>query len=123
MHNSLWQQAEEEELEEAKGKSEAGPIMPVLQHLQTVAVEVNVAIKIHVMESFHGDLVLPAVLDLIRIILEGKIMLDWATRKLNLIVLSWSERRCDSPEGDKDGDGGKKGEEDCGLQTAADFPC
>jgi hypothetical protein len=122
VHNKLGCEAEEDVLEEANGKLEAGPIVSVLKHLETVAIEVGIAVKVHGVEGFHGDLAPPAVLNLIGIVLEGQVVLDGAAWELDLLVLAGDEGRRDIPEGDQDGDGGEEGKEDCGLQAAPDFP-
>lgn len=122
MHDELWCEAEKDVLENSNGKSEAGPIVPVLQNLQSIAIELDFTVKVHVLESLHGDLVPAAILDLIGIALEGKVMLDGASRKLDLVVLARAEGRHGRPESDQDGDGGEEAKEDGGLQPAADFP-
>jgi hypothetical protein len=96
--------------------------MSVLQDLQTIAVEFNLAIEIHVVESLHRDFIPSAVLNLIRLILEGKVMLDWAAGESGLFVLARSKHRVEQPEGGEDGDRGEEGEEDGGLQSASDLP-
>ena len=122
MHNHLRCETEEHEFEEADSKSEACPIMSVLEHLKTVAIEVYFTIEVHVVECLHGDLVPPTILEFIRLSLEGKVVLDWATRKLHLFVLARSKRRDESPEGEQDRDGGEEAEKDCGLQTTPNLP-
>ena len=65
--------------------------MPVLQGLQAIAVELNLATKIHIVESLHGNLVPPTVLGLVGFILEGKVMLDGTSWKPGLFVFARSE--------------------------------
>jgi hypothetical protein len=122
MHDELWCEAEEDVFKDANGKSEAGPVVPVLQNLQGIAIELNVAVKVHVLESLHGDLVPAAVPDLIGIALEGKVMFDGAPWELDLVVLARAEGRYSGPECDQNRDGGEETKEDGGLQSAADFP-
>lgn len=122
VHDELRCEAKEDMLEEANCKLEAGPIVSVLKHLETVAIEVDIAVKVHRVESFHGNLTPPAVLDLIGIILERQVVLDRAAWELDLLVLARDERRRDIPEADQDGDGGEKGKENCSLQATPDFP-
>jgi hypothetical protein len=122
MHDHLRGETEKDEFEEAESKSEARPIVPVLQYLKAVAIEVDVPIKVHVVERLKGNLVSSTILGLIGVMLEGQVVLDWATRKLDFLVLAWAERRRDSPEGHQDRDGGEEAKEDCGLQAASDFP-
>jgi hypothetical protein len=122
VHDNLRCEAEEDELEEADSEPEARPVMSVLQHLEAVTVEVDIALKVHVVEGLHGDLVPSTVLELIRMVLEGQVVLDWAARELDFFVLAGDEGRRDTPEGDEDRDGGEEAEEDCGLQATTDLP-
>lgn len=122
MHDNLGGKAEEDKLEETDSKSEACPVMSVFQHLETVTIHVNLAIKVHVIESLHGDLVSSTVLELIGRVLEGKVVLNWAAGKLDLLVLAGDERRRQRPESDQDRDGGEEAKEDGSLQTTADLP-
>ena len=70
VHDNLRCEAEEDELEETDGEPEARPVMSVLHHLEAVTIEVDIALKVHVVEGLHGDLVSSTVLELIRIVLE-----------------------------------------------------
>jgi hypothetical protein len=122
VHNNLGREVEEDEFEQADGKSEAGPIMSVLQNLQTIAIELDVAIKVHVVESLHRNLVPTAVFNLVGFILEGEIVLDRTSRKSGLFILARSEGRCECPEAEEDREGGEETEENSGLQSTANFP-
>jgi hypothetical protein len=122
VHDNFRHEAEEDEFEQAQSKSEASPIMSVLQDLQAVAIELDLAIKIHIVESLHGDFVSPTVFGLIGFVLESKVVLDGASGKSGLFVLARSEHRMKLPERDEDRDGGKEAEEDGGLQSAANLP-
>jgi len=104
MHDNLRGETEEDEFEKAEGESEGCPIMSVLHDLQTVPVEVNVAIEVHVVEGLQWDLVLPAVSNPIGLILEGQVMFDRAPWISGLFVLAGGEGRCEGPEGEQDGD-------------------
>lgn len=122
MHDNLRNEAEEDEVEQAQSKSEASPIMSVLQNLQAVAIELDLAIKVHIVEGFHGDLVPPAIFNPIGVVLEGKVVLDRASRKSGLFVLAGSEHRMELPESHEDRNRGEKTEEYGGLQSTAYFP-
>lgn len=88
MHDDLGGKGEENELEQAQGEPEACPVMSVLQHLQGVTIEVNITIKVHVVEGLHGNLAVPSVLDLILFFLECEVVLDRATWQSNFVVLA-----------------------------------
>lgn len=98
MHDNFWDEAEQEELEQANGEPEACPVMSVFHHLQTITIELDITIKVHVMERLHRDLVPSAVLGLIGLILEGNVMFDRATRIFSFFVLAGSEGGCERPE-------------------------
>jgi hypothetical protein len=96
--------------------------MAVVQHLEGVAVEVDVTIEVHLVEGLHGDLVPAIVLGLVRRLLEGEIVLDRAAGEPGLLVLAGRDARGSEPEGGKQGKGGEEGDEDGCLQTAAYLP-
>lgn len=123
VHDNLWSKLEEDELEQADGEPEADPVGSVLENLEAVAVELNIAIEVHVVKGLHWDLALSTVLELVGLVLKGEVVLDWASWKLDLLVLARAHARHDSPERDEDWDRGEEGEEDGGLQASADLPC
>ena len=123
MHDDLWSELEEDELEQADSEAEVGPVGSVFEDLETVAVELNIAVKVHVVEGLHWDLALAAVLELVGLVLEGEVVLNWASWESGLLVLAWAHARHDKPERDEYWDGGEEGEEDGGLQASADLPC
>lgn len=88
MHNNFRGELEEDELEQAQGESKAGPIVSVLQDLQDVAVEINLAVKVLLHESFHRNLAVSTVFLLVFGIFEGKVVIDRATRELRLLGLA-----------------------------------
>lgn len=96
--------------------------MTVLQDLQGISVEGNLVVEVLLHEGLHGDLVPAAVCGLVCGILEGKVVLDWATWQDNLFILAGTEVGEEVPETDEDGDSGDETKEDGGLQTAADLP-
>jgi hypothetical protein len=91
VHDNFWRKGEEHKFEEADCESEACPVMPVFHHFQTISIEVNFAVEIHIVECLHWDLVLPTIFDLIGLILEGKVVFDWATRIPGFLVLARRE--------------------------------
>lgn len=109
-------------LEQRQSKSEACPIVPVLQNFQAVAIEVDLAIKEHTIEGLIRNLVVSAILGLILGILECEVVLNWAAWELGLLVLAGTEGRCQIPETDQDRDCCEEAEEDAGLQSSTDLP-
>jgi len=91
VHNNFWGKDKEDVLEQAKSKSEAGPVMSVLHNLQAVPIKVDIAIEIHTIERLQWNLVRPSVLKLIGLMFEGKIMFDGATRIFGFFVFAGRE--------------------------------
>lgn len=85
--------------------------MPVLHDLEAVTVEVDVAVKVHLVEGLHGDLVLAMVLGLVGGLLEGEVVLDGAAGISSLLVLARADGRHDQPEAGQQGDCGEEGKE------------
>jgi hypothetical protein len=122
VHNDFRCELEEDELEQADGESKAGPVGTVLEDLEAVAVELNIALKVHVVEGLDWDLGPSAVLELIGIVLEGEVVLDRATRKSHFLILAGAESRVKVPERNQERDRGEETEKNRRLQTATDFP-
>lgn len=122
VHDDFRCELEEDKFEQAQGKCEACPIMSVFQNLQTIAIELDVSIKVHVVESLHGDLVCASVLELVGLILECKVVLDRAPGVSGFLVLARTEPRMEGPECNENGDCCKEAEEDSSLQSTPDFP-
>ena len=96
--------------------------MAVLHDLEAVAVEVDVAVKVHLVEGLHGDLGLAMVLGLVGGLLEGEVVLNGTARELGLLVGAGAERRDEDPVAAEQRDGGEEGEEDGGLEATAQLP-
>ncbi len=122
VHNDFGKESQNEVFDETDGKLEARPVMSVLQDLETVAIEVHIPIEVHFVECLHRDLALSMVFGLVGGVLEGQVMLDGATRILDLLVLSRAHNRRGYPETTEDGNRGKQGEEDGSLETTTNLP-
>jgi hypothetical protein len=94
----------------------------VFHYLQTIPVEVNLAIKVHIVECLHGDLVGSSVLELVGLILERKVVFNRAAWNSGLFVLAGTEGRREVPETNQDRDRREETKEDTGLQPSADLP-
>lgn len=104
MHDQLRNHAEEKVFEKALGEPEAGPIVPPLHDLQTVSVEVDLAIEEHLLEGPHGDFGVSVVFDAILLLVERQVMFDRLSRKLGLLVLARCEYRGNNKVGSKQRD-------------------
>lgn len=122
MHEHLWNHAGEEEPDQTDGEAEVGPVVPIFHDLEAVTVEVDVTVKIHLVEGLHGYLVLAMILGLVGGLLEGKIVLDGTAWIPSLLVLSRADGGHDQPEAGQQGDSGEEGKEESGLVPTADLP-
>lgn len=122
MHNDLGNHAKEEKLDEANGEAEAGPVVSVLHNLETVTLEVDIAVKVLLVEGLHGDLLVTLVLVFVGLLLEVEVLLDGTAREAGLFVLSGGDGRDDQPEETEDGEIDDEGKEDGRLETTTDLP-
>lgn len=122
MHDDLGDHAEQEELDDMDGEAEASPVVAVLHDLEGVPVEVDVSIKVHLVERLHGDLVLAMVLGLVGRLLEGQVVLDGAAGVAGLLVLTRADRGDDDPVAAQDWDRREDGKEEGELEAAANLP-
>jgi hypothetical protein len=53
---------EEEEFKEVECKVEGRPVMPIFKYLQTISLELNIAVEIQCLKCVDRDFVLPAIL-------------------------------------------------------------
>lgn len=86
VNKHLRDHSSQEELEERQSELEASPIVTVFQNLQTIALERNITLEVHLMEGFHGDLSLALELQRILLLVELEITFDGLSRKLDLLV-------------------------------------
>jgi len=119
----LGDEAKQEVLEEAGGELEVGPVVTVLKSLQSIALEVNLAIEILLVKDNHGDLALSAVGGAVMLAVELQVVLDREATVLGLLSLARRNGGRDSPEGNQNGDAGEDSKEDGGVETSADLAC
>lgn len=122
MHDNLRRKLEEDKLEQAQCEPERCPVMSVFHYFQAIPIKVNLAIKVHVVKCLHWNLIASSVLELVGLVLEGKIVFDRAAWNSGLFILARTERRGKVPEADQDGNCGKDTKEYAGLQPSTDFP-
>ena len=82
-------------------------------------VEVDLALKVRVVEDLHGNFFLSVIEGLEFIVLDGDVPLDILARQNELLVLAFPVHGCHRPVGDYDRDTKHNDEEDIGLETAA----
>lgn len=114
------EEGEDDELEQVNGEGEVGPVVTVLQDLQDVAVELDLAVQVHLSEGLQGDLVTAAPLGLVFGALEGNVVLDGTTGQLHLLVGARAEGGGKGPVGDQQGEDEDEGKEEPGLLAATE---
>lgn len=96
------------------GKLKSSPVMPVLHDVQNITLEINLLVKVRVVENLHGDLSV-LVLFLKLLVLEVQIVADGFTGELDLFIHPLSEFRFKSPVCDSDRDTEENDEEPVSL--------
>lgn len=121
MQQQLGDEAEQEVLEETHGELEVGPVVTVLESLQSITLEVNLAIKVLLIEDLHGNLALAAVGGTVMLAVEVQVVLDGQATVLSLLGLAGRDGRGNSPESHENGDGSENGKENGGVEPSADL--
>ena len=80
-------------------------------------VEVDLSVKVRVMEDLHGNFFLSVIEGLEFIVLDGDVLLDIFARQNDLLVLAFPVHGCYCPVGDYDRDTKDDDEEDIGLES------
>jgi len=96
--------------------------MSVFQHLKHITLNVNTAIKVFFIESLQRNLATASILELVRLGVEGEVVLHWQTRIRSLFIFASRKGRGERPVACENGDGGEDGEEDGEFETTAYFP-
>ena len=122
VHDNLGHHAGQEVLDQAQGEAEVGPIVAVLENLEGITVEVNITVKIHLVEGLHWDLVTALVLGRVGGLFEGEVVLNATAGEPGLLVLTRRHGRRNQPESAEQGEGGQESDEERRLQTTADLP-
>lgn len=123
VEEDVGEEGEQEELEDANGEVKGGPVVAVLEDIEHVALDVDVAGKVHLVEGLHGDLgATGAVLGLVLGVLEGQVVVDGAAGQLDLVVDARAEVGLESPVCDQDGQEEDYDEEDDGLGATTNLP-
>lgn len=114
------EEGEDDELEQVHGEGEVGPVVAVLQDLQDVTVELDLAVQVHLSEGLQGDLVTAAPSGLVFGALEGDVVFDGTTGQLHLLVCARAEGGGKGPVGDQQGEDEDEGKEEPGLLATAE---
>ena len=103
MHDYFRSEGEENMFKETGSESEAGPVVSIFHHLQAITVEINLTIKVHIVECLHRNLVLASVLQPIGLVLERKVMLDWTSWESDFLIFARSHGRYHAPKSEEKG--------------------
>lgn len=72
--------------EQLQREGHFGPVMALLKHVQDVAIEINFALEIRVVEDLHGDFLLALVQLLELGVVDSDVLVNILARQLNLFV-------------------------------------
>lgn len=104
MDKHLWDHPGQEKLEERQSKLEASPVVTVFHNLQTIALERNITLEIHLVESLHRDLGLALELQCIFFLVELEVVFNGFAWELNLLIPPRREARFNGPVANQDWD-------------------
>jgi hypothetical protein len=122
VEEDITSESAEQELHERPGELEVSPVVAVLQNIENVAVDVNLAVDVHLGEVLERDLGAAVVLALEFVGLESQVRFNRAVGELGLVVNARAEARSPGPNDDQDREEKQDTEEGHGLPAATDFP-
>ena len=122
MDNHLGNHAEEEVLDQTESETGLGPVVAPFEDVEHVALELDLAIEVLLLESLDGDLLLAVVCIAVLLLVELEVVLDGLARELGLLVLAGRELRGQPPERPQNGEGGDQSNEDPCLQATSNLP-
>lgn len=88
MHKHFGNHPCEEEAKKTPCEFEVRPVMPVLQHLQRIALEIHRSVKVHLVEGLQWDLVLPAIRRSVLFIAKMQVAFHWPPRITRFFVFT-----------------------------------
>lgn len=91
VQDHLWDEAEKKDFEEIEREVEARPVVSILQYLETISFELDIAVKVQCLESVDWYFLLPFVLIFIRLLEEVHVGLDWSAGQVDFLVLAGCE--------------------------------
>ena len=116
----IWEEGEEDEMEESPCEGEVGPVMAVLHDIEAVAIELHVTVEVHLVECLHWDLVMAPPSLAVFFLLESYVVLDGAAGELDFVVDVWRVGRSYGPEADQNGQEEDQNEKDGRLEAATE---
>ena len=116
----IWEEGEEDEMEESPCEGEVGPVIAVLHDIEAVAIELCVTVKVYLIECLHWDLVTAAPSLAVFFLLKSYVVLDGAAGKLDFVVDVWRVGRSYGPETNQNGQEEDQNERDGRLEAATE---
>ena len=104
MQYHLWNEAEEEEFKDVERKVEGSPVMTVLQYLETVSFELNIAVEVQCLECVNWYLVPFFVFLPVRCVEEIQVGFDGSAGEFDFFVLARCETGGEVPETSEEGE-------------------
>lgn len=118
MHNGLWNKPRQKVPKQPDREAEIRPVVPVLEHVEHVALDVDRAVEIPLPEALHRNLAPAAKLGAVLLAVEVEVRLDGLAGQLGLVRLARRHARRKGPVGDEDGEEGEEREEQPCLEAA-----
>ena len=122
MDDHLRNHAKEEVLDQAESEAGLGPVVAPFEDLEHIAVELDLAIKVLLLEGLDRDLLLAVVGITVLILLECEVVLDVLARQPGLLVLAGRELGGQPPEGTENRQAQEQGEENPCLEATTQLP-
>lgn len=121
VHKQFGDKPQKEMLVESHCEAEVGPVVSELQTLESVALEVDLAGEVLLVENLHWNLALAAIRGAVMVAVEVQVVLDGTAGVLGLLGLAGGDGRCHGPEHHQNRDRREDGEEDGGVEPSADL--
>src|SRR5690242_11640554 len=109
-------------LDQTKGEAGLRPVVAPFEDVEHVALQLDLAIEVLLLEGLNGDLLLAVVGIAIFLLVKLQVVLNVLARELGLLVLAGRKLRGQPPERPKNRQSGDQGKENPCLHAAADLP-
>ena len=117
MQKHLWNESQEEMLVQTHGETEAGPVMTILETLQSIGLEIHLSIEIFFVKRFQGNLALALILGAVVLAVEVEVVFHRPARVRGLFIFARRNRRRHRPKHHQDRDRGEDGKEDGRVES------
>jgi len=118
VNDDFRQQVGEDIFEELRSEDHLCPVVSLFHDFEDVTVEVNLFLKVRVVEDLHGNFFLAMIEGLEFWILDGDVLLYFLRGKDDLLILAFSVHGGEGPVCKGDGDAQEDDEKEVGGETA-----